>query len=378
VSISVIDCFATTNSFQVDAQGKDSPCCKFKGNFADVTSYSSVSEIFADPKLIELKNQHENGNWTKACLRCQQDEHTGKQSRRMMYDVIGLSKTDYFIDVSLGNYCNLKCRMCGPENSTQWYADYEVLAKNNLATSEPYQSYLMDDATIEMIAEFISTVTGRVIVEVKGGEPLLMPNSEKFFTSLSNCANANNIEIWIATNGTRIPTWFESCISKFKTAEISVSVDGTNETYSYIRGTKHPYKDVIQNSIVINNMKNVMLRFNVVVQNLNIRNVAELYDDLYSIVGSHAKITLILLRFPIYYQINIYPDDKKDCIVRDMNDRSISQNSSYRAIVNLLMMPSDTNSWNMFRRVTGILDTRRAQDITGVDECLATLAVCQE
>ena len=366
----MIDCFATTNSFQVDAQGKVSPCCKFKGNFSDVSSYKSVPEIFSDPKLTELKSQHANGNWTKACLRCQQDEHTGKQSRRKMYEVIGLSKDDYFIDISLGNYCNLKCRMCGPENSTQWYSDYEVLAENNLATSEPYKSYLMDNATIDMVADFISTVSGRVIVEVKGGEPLLMPNSEKFFASLSNCVNAGNIEIWIASNGTRIPKWFEGCVSKFKSIELSVSVDGTNETYSYIRGTKHPYEDVIRNSITVKNMKNVMLRFNVVVQNLNIRNVADLYDDLYGIVGSHDKITLIVLRFPVYYQINIYPDDKKDGIINEMTNREISHNSSYRAVVNLLTMPNDVITWNMFQRVTKLLDDRRGQDVKGVDQCL--------
>ncbi len=29
-----------------------------------------------------------------------------------------------FVDIRYGNFCNLKCRMCGPTDSHQWYDDF--------------------------------------------------------------------------------------------------------------------------------------------------------------------------------------------------------------------------------------------------------------
>ncbi len=366
----MIDCFATRNSFQVDAQGKVSPCCKFKGNYSHVDEYSSVENIFSDARLKALRESHRQGTWTKSCYRCEQDESSSKQSRKQMYDVIGLSNDDFFIDVSLGNYCNLKCRMCSPENSSQWASDYDALMQEDLVSPVKYTNYLMSDATISMIANFIETVNGRIIIEVKGGEPLLMPNSKTFFNTLSECSNSNRIEVWIATNGTKIPDWFEECMKKFNRVELSVSVDGSGSVYNYIRGSKHSYSDVLENAKAFLSIKNIRLRFNVVVQNLNIRNVSDLYDDLFGIVKSHNDITLIILRFPEYYQSNIYPDDKKQMIVDSWHNKSITNNSSYKAMLNVFLAPNDSIAWNSFSKITHILDCRRNQSIAEIDECL--------
>lgn len=366
----MIDCFATRNSFQVDAQGKISPCCKFKGNFSDASEYASVFDIMTDARLQHLRERHALGEWTKSCVRCQQDESTSKQSRRQMYDNIGLTPTDFFIDISLGNFCNLKCRMCSPENSTQWHSDYRALQEENLVSAVEYKNYLMDSDTIAMIADHIDRVYGRIVIEIKGGEPLLMPNSREFFDRISNTKHVEQIEIWIASNGTKIPEWFEDCISKFKKVELSISVDGTDNVYSYIRGGKHPYEDVLQNALVLSRIKNVDLRFNIVVQNLNIRNVSVLYEDLFNLVKDHNKITLIILRFPEYYQCNIYPDDKKLEILNEWENSLISKNSSFNGMRTLFVVENNTNVWNTFKQVTKILDSRRNQNILEIDECL--------
>jgi radical SAM protein with 4Fe4S-binding SPASM domain len=368
----MIDCFATRNSFQVDAQGKVSPCCKFKGNYSHIDEYQTVVDIFSDPRLSALREDHTQGVWTKSCVRCEQDEASKKQSRKQMYEVIGLGTGDFFIDVSLGNYCNLKCRMCSPENSSQWGSDYNALIAEGLVSAFKYTNYLMSEHTIEMIASFIDTVNGRIVIEVKGGEPLLMPNSQSFFVRLSECVNSNNIEIWIASNGTKIPDWFSDCIKRFKKVELSISVDGSGKVYNYIRGSKHSYDDILLNATTLSNIENVMLRFNVVVQNLNIKNVADLYDDLFGIVKSHNKITLIVLRFPEYYQSNIYPDSKKQSIYDSWDDRVIQCNPSYNAMANVFLMPNNEGYWNTFQKITEVLDSRRKQDIAEVDTCLKT------
>lgn len=368
----MIDCFATRNSFQVDAQGMVSPCCKFKGNYSHIDEYQTVVDIFSDPRLSALREDHTQGVWTKSCVRCEQDEASKKQSRKQMYEVIGLATGDFFIDVSLGNYCNLKCRMCSPENSSQWVSDYNALIAEGLVSAVKYTNYLMSEHTIEMIASFIDTVNGRIVIEVKGGEPLLMPNSQSFFMRLSECVNSKNIEIWIASNGTKIPDWFSDCIKRFKKVELSISVDGSGKVYNYIRGSKHSYDDILLNATTLSNIENVMLRFNVVVQNLNIKNVADLYDDLFGIVKSHNKITLIVLRFPEYYQSNIYPDSKKQSMYDSWDDRVIQCNPSYNAMANVFLIPNNEEHWNTFQKITKVLDSRRKQDIAEIDTCLKT------
>ena len=70
--------------------------------------------------------------------------------------------------------------------------------------------------------------------------------AKDFFESLANCKNSAAFEIWVTSNATRIPSWWTTVAAKFDKIRFHVSVDGTDETYQYIRGG-HSYAGIKKN-----------------------------------------------------------------------------------------------------------------------------------
>ena len=364
----MIKCFAVDNSVQVLPQGGLQPCCKFRTPVSNVNQFNSY---FGSHEITKLRESHDVGDWTDNCVRCKQDEQAGNQSRREMYDRIGLTAGDFFLDISMSNHCNLACRMCGPEYSTQWIQDSKALVEAGLSNAKNTEIHSLTTTQIDKIAALLETKEGRVVIEVKGGEPLLMPISHYFFEALANCHNSDKFEIWVTSNATRIPIWWHEVTAKFATIRFHVSIDGTGETYKYIRGG-HSYEAVKMNIEKIA-ADNVTILFNVVVQNLNIENIADLYDDLIVYVQSPDDINLLVLRSPEYYQINIYPDNSKASLIEMMQSRKIANHNTFDAIVSLFEQPCDSHLWDKFLKITKFLDDRRKQDV-----CSVIKAITQE
>ena len=101
------------------------------------------------PILKEVRASMLKGEWHPECERCRQEEVNGIRSRReyehddwakwfgnyidydkaaAITDADGTMDVEQqeinFVDIRYGNFCNLKCRMCGPTDSHQWYDDF--------------------------------------------------------------------------------------------------------------------------------------------------------------------------------------------------------------------------------------------------------------
>lgn len=359
----MIRCFAVKNSLQILPQGGMQPCCKFRKAVTTIDN-SSTSDYFALPVLSELQQSHDQGDWTSNCTRCKQDEDLGSRSRRQMYDNIGLTAGDFFLDISMSNHCNLACRMCSVEYSTKWTADSQALYDAGLSTKKDATVHTLTTQDIDDLTALLETKPGRVVVEVKGGEPLLMPISQYFFESLANCSNSATFEIWVTSNTTRIPNWWATVAAKFNKIRFHVSVDGTDETYQYIRGG-HSYAGIKKNIKKLA-ADNTTILFNVVVQNLNIENLADLYDDLLTYVDVPKDINLLILRSPEHYQVNIYPDHAKQELIDHLQSRNLANHPTFNSIILLFDQPCDANKWNKFLKISTFLDNRRGQDICSV------------
>ena len=359
----MIKCFAVDSGLQILPQGGMQPCCKFRNSITTVDK-STASGYFELPELAQLKQSHNNDDWTLNCVRCKQDEDVGAQSRRQMYDNIGLVDSDFFLDISMSNHCNLACRMCSIEYSTKWAADSQALHDAGLLDGKDASVRTLTTQQIDDLTALLATKTGRIVVEVKGGEPLLMPISQYFFESLANCKNSAAFEIWVTSNATRIPKWWTTVAAKFDKIRFHVSVDGTDETYQYIRGG-HSYAGIKKNIEKLA-ADNTTILFNVVVQNLNIENIADLYDDLLGYVARPNDVNLLILRSPEYYQINMYPDNAKQQLIDMMQSRELANHPTFNAIVSLFEKPSEDDNWGKFLKISKFLDDRRNQDICSV------------
>lgn len=364
----MIDCFASKNSFWIDPQGHIRPCARYKEKTIHITKFNSYSEITDSEPYQQIRQQLNNDVWPKGCFRCKEDEEHGVHSKRQFYTDIGLSSPDDFmIDISMGNFCNLKCRMCGPHNSTLWISDYKHLVANGIYNGPKmdFDPYQLSDRDIDLLTRHIESVRGRVFIELKGGEPLIMPQTKQLVDRLIKLKNANMITMLIVTNGTVIPDWIKDVNQHFAKLQLVVSIDGIGDVYNYIRGNdKFSYDQCMQNILTYSQLSNIDLRFNVVVQNLNIHQMLDIHKTLDKF---NTEVNYIVLSMPKFLAVNVMPNSAKKEIYDRFQDNK-SQFGKYESLMSNIheMMLTDSSDYDTFVSIMTELDKRRNQNIRQV------------
>jgi MoaA/NifB/PqqE/SkfB family radical SAM enzyme len=358
-------CFASTNGFWIDPQGYTRPCARNKERSKHISNF----ENFGDIKFANITSKLENDVFPDSCFRCKLDEERGIRSKRQYYDAVPMiAPDDFMIDISMGNFCNLKCRMCNPRNSTQWYKEHAgLVAENLIEEKEDNRAYQLKDTDIDKLIAFISTITGNIFIELKGGEPLIMPETKKLVDSFLTLPNANKITLLLVTNGTVVPDWLVRVADVIKDLQLIVSIDGVDNTFDYIRGNNDfSYKKCIENAKLFAKLNNVNLRFNVTVQNLNIHELHLIHQELTQISN---KINYITLMLPEYLCVNNISRVYKEKIYAEyLQHREVFGNYADKVdkIYNLMLQDSKPELYKQFLEVTKYLDTSRQQSIETV------------
>ena len=356
-------CFASTNGFWIDPQGYTRPCARNKVRQKHISEY----ENFSDIKFTDIVNELKNNNFSESCFRCKLDEDKGIRSKRQYYDAVPMiAPDDFMIDISMGNFCNLKCRMCNPRNSTQWYKDHAGLVAENLIEEKlDNKAYQLKDSDIDKLVDFISTIKGNVFIELKGGEPLIMPETKKLIKKLDKLPNLHKVTLLLVTNGTVVPDWVEDFAKQIKTLELIISIDGIDEVFDYIRGNnKFTYNECYNNIVKFSKMENIQLGFNVVVQNTNIHQLQEIHTVLSRFTDEINYITLML---PEYYKVNNLKDAYKEKIKKSISIEKFGKHEQkIKNIINLMMQDTTNKIYTQFINITRYLDNSRSQRINDI------------
>ena len=107
----------------------------------------SIDDIMNSDYYKQTRLQMLNDEVPKACERCFIEEQNGIRSKRLeenenykdftienaksITDDSGKIKVPMkFVELRLGNLCNVKCRSCNPASSTKWVKEYKELEKN--------------------------------------------------------------------------------------------------------------------------------------------------------------------------------------------------------------------------------------------------------
>lgn len=358
-----MECFAATNAFWIDPQGYTRPCARNKTRCKHITEYDSFDQIQFPHIVQDLKNNI----WPDSCFRCKLDEQNGIRSKREYYVEAGmLAPDDYMIDISMGNYCNLKCRMCNPRNSTLWAEEYKILEQQGLVTvKDDNAAYMLKSSDIDKIVDFLATIKGNIHLELKGGEPLIMPHTQTLLNKIIQLPNADRVTLLLVTNGTYVPDWLEQVSNKIHDLQLIVSIDAVDELFDYIRGNaKFSYKDCIANVEKFLEL-DVNVRFNTVVQNLNIFQLHEIY----TVLDSYNKpINWINLTLPDYLAVNVLPDASRKQIYDNLITKDFGKyKKRIDAILKLLNTQPASGLLENFYNVTNILDQKRKEDIHSVN-----------
>ena len=405
MTINCNQCVAPFIQIMLDPSGRASPCAILDGlwKFNDETS---VEDIWNNPQLESLRDNHKNNIRDPLCDTCWNTEDNGLQSHRERlnnsdkYDidaVVDSIKTNTYKDGPLnihlknGNVCNLKCRICGPKDSIAWIPeakDYKKQYPNEMSDTffdiEAYKRNWTDN----QLDQLMRWNTKLQRIEHFGGEALYNPKVLKHMNMLIDNGISKNITLYFNTNSDHTPNdkWW-TAMSKFKALEFQLSLDGYEEQFEYQR---HPAKwenvlkfrnwlDKKKSSIPIKyginttvNIMNVFYLPETVDYFLKIKKmeVLKMYpfiianrNSLTRLVNTEDFLFLNILSFPAFYNIQNMPDKIKHKVEQKLTNSK----HSYRfneTIKYMWQNKSTINSWKQFHAWTERQDKFRKQSFS--------------
>jgi MoaA/NifB/PqqE/SkfB family radical SAM enzyme len=250
-------CILPWISIETSPIGTARPCCLAVDEITrtDGTKYSlrenTLEEIYHSEYMQNLRQEFLAGGKPETCSRCWDEEAAGRISKRInsrirlkeYYDSVDWNNLNpdqlWFIDLKLGNICNLKCRICGSWSSSKWakeeidYIPGLVDRKTHLA-----YTYLKDGSwprESEVFWDNLKTLLPNIkYFEFTGGEPFLIEQHFELLRYAVETGNSEHIEIHYNTNGTVFPD--ESKLwNNFKHVEIAFSIDNVGARFEYER-----------------------------------------------------------------------------------------------------------------------------------------------
>ena len=281
-------------SLETSPIGTVRPCCLADHEIVDNAgekfnlTTANFTAIQNSHDMRKLRQQFIDGKQPETCRKCWNEERSGRTSKRMHtldrlkhmiapQDWTLDAKPLMFLDLKLGNICNLKCRICGSWSSSTFAV--EELAhqtKGNPKESFHYQMLKQGrwprENTVfwEQIAESVDQLK---YIEFTGGEPFMIQEHFDLLQRLVDQDVAKNIEIHYNTNGTMYPEHAEEIWKHFKLVEIAFSIDDIGDRFEYQRsGAK--WDDVQHNIKLFKEMRDRLANIHLqVCTTVNIFNV---------------------------------------------------------------------------------------------------------
>jgi MoaA/NifB/PqqE/SkfB family radical SAM enzyme len=213
---------------------------------------NSVVEVMNSDYFKQVRIDMLEGKIPNACRRCFQEESAGIRSKRIEENkkfgftedmARAITQNDgsipinfKFLELRLGNLCNLRCRTCNPNSSTQWIEPYQKLQKE-LEFVTFYEKKI-DCSWIEneeFWEDLLSHSEDLKLIYINGGEPTLVEKHWKYLERLVERGLNNKITLWYNINMTHLPDKLIELWKQFKKVQISCSIDDLGTRNDYIR-----------------------------------------------------------------------------------------------------------------------------------------------
>jgi MoaA/NifB/PqqE/SkfB family radical SAM enzyme len=244
-------------SLEASPIGTVRPCCLALDEIQDSTgkkfdlTTADLSSIQNSDHMRDLRRQFLDHQRPSTCQRCWNEEDAGRKSKRlhtldrlkhMVSDEVWLedAKPLMFLDLKLGNICNLKCRICGSWSSSTFAAEElaEIPERDQRRESFHY-TMLRQGAWPRNSPAFwqqLSSVMQQIrYIEFTGGEPFMISEHFDLLQRLVEQGVAADIEIHYNTNGTQYPEKAPDIWRHFRHVEIAFSIDDVGERFEYQR-----------------------------------------------------------------------------------------------------------------------------------------------
>ena len=311
-----------------------SPCCAYTSSI----KLNSKEQYWNSDQLKNIQKYMLDNIRDDGCGICWKKEDRGYSSLRQHSNQIYSKHMDvtpdkiadqpYYIDLRLGNLCNLKCRMCISEWSSQIAG--EILDNPNEDWIDtPTQKVIeLDDDTWSTLHKWIPYVKR---VFMTGGEPTIIKRNLDYIKEIKDIGRSKEVELIFTTNATNINQQFIEIGKHFKSVSFNVSIDAVGELARYIR---YPSNwDTIEK-----NLKNIEhgISLNTTIQWLNMTRLNEIFDYLENCGIKFGGIWFQLVTDPEYLDPIYAPKFMKEKCIGDIDNflnRPFLQDEKYNNIL---------------------------------------------
>jgi len=327
---------------------------------------SNILEFWESDALKKIKDQMINGtDKIDGCKECYHDERLIGQSMRTsalqkykflndrMYskliDHYGYlnKKAPSWLEMHLGNTCNLKCLICRPEDSSMFLQENRVIGISKHNQSDYTLNKDTVDFNIDLIIDHLD------VLDLRGGESLLVPAIKQKLKEISptKCANKT---LRIQTNGTILDDIWKTIFNKFRSVEIMLSIDAYGDDNFYIR---YPADwNTIEKNVDYFISAGHELSINCTVSNLNFL----LLDKLLAwVTKKKIYFHYALLKNPDYYHFSNLPET----VIDNAKKKLALWVTLYPSLTGLLSVVSTTDNWNTFCEMINKRDLYRKNSI---------------
>lgn len=176
-----------------------------------------------------------------ACARCHNDEQVHGESVRTRIRKLkntnlttSSERKTRFLQFTFSNFCNLKCKYCGPGNSSSWNEDVDISEGLFRVYMDKTETLSMEDRMLELIKKL--DLSELKSVGIFGGEPFMARKFPELMETIYKKANPGRIYFWLNTNGSIFPKpRIIEMLSEFAVADIRLSNESVGNLSEYIR-----------------------------------------------------------------------------------------------------------------------------------------------
>ena len=251
-------CMLPWISIETSPMGTVRPCCMAHDEITDEQgrkydlNETNLEVAYHSAYMKDLRRQFRRGEKPKTCGRCWDEEDAGRDSKRIhtqvrlkeLYPQVDWANDDpdqlWFVDLKLGNICNLKCRICGSWSSSAWAAEeMDYLGKDVNKKEHIAYTWLKQGAWPRKTETFWDNMRDLLpnikYFEFTGGEPWMIREHWDLLKFAADNGHSQRIDIHYNTNATQELGEHSQVWNKFGRVDIAFSIDNVGDRFEYER-----------------------------------------------------------------------------------------------------------------------------------------------
>jgi MoaA/NifB/PqqE/SkfB family radical SAM enzyme len=386
-------------SLEASPIGTVRPCCLADNEIVDDSgnkfelSTATFTDVQNSQHMKKLREDFLAGKKPQTCRKCWNEERAGRTSKRMHtldrlkhvlpdQEWTADAKPLMFLDLKLGNICNLKCRICGSWSSSQFATEElnDMHPDDDKKSTYPYQMLRAGNWPREnqkFWSEIDSILDQIRYIEFTGGEPFLIREHFKMLQGIVDRGIAGQVEIHYNTNGTQYPKEAEEIWKHFKTVEIAFSIDDIGNRFEYQR-TNAVWTEVCNNLDRFRDLKethaNVQLQICTTVNVFNVYYLDQVAAWIDANKESFNFVYWNMMHDAWYFSIATLPDAAKEKITDHLRNCvfPVHYQKEIDRIIEFMNNGASTDGFMMKMKIRD-LDRKRQQNLAEVAPAFAEI-----